>query len=113
MKKALLPYNVAKAIENIRKRREGERTLFNYPSIANHAAKNKDYSTINSYINQSEENFKNYFNAIVNGFDIEKSPKEKVKEQYEHYKKNNLQVSANAMKETLDLLGVVIEGVNK
>ncbi|WP_394139609.1 hypothetical protein [Cytobacillus oceanisediminis] len=112
MKKAILPYNVAKAIENIRKRREGERTLFNYPSIANHAAKNKDYSTINAYINQSEENFKNYFNAILNGFDIEKAPKEQVKERYEYYKKNNLQVSANAMKETLDLLGMVIEGVN-
>lgn len=113
LNKPILPFKVAKAIRNIKERREGERTLFNYPAIANHAVKNDDYNAINVYINQNEDNFKNYFNALLHGFEVEKSPKEKVKERYEHYLEHNLHVSANAMKETLDLLGIVIDGVNK
>jgi hypothetical protein len=110
--KAILPYKVAKAIKNIKDRRDGERTLFNYPAIANHAVKNDDYNAINVYINQNEENFKNYYNALLNGFEAEKTPHEKVKERYKHYLGNNLRVSANAMKETLDLLEIHIEEVN-
>jgi predicted transcriptional regulator len=110
--KVTLPYKVAKAIKNIKDRRDGERTLFNYPAIANHAVKNEDYNDINVYINQNEENFKNYYNALLNGFEIEKTPHEKVKERYMHYLNNNLHVSANAIKETLDLLGIHIEEVN-
>jgi hypothetical protein len=113
MNKSVLPYKVAKAIKNIKARREGERTLFNYPAIANHAVKNEDYNAINVYINQHEDNFKNYFNALLHGFEVEKSPKEKVKERYDDYMDRSLYVSANAMKETLDLLDIKVEGVNK
>lgn len=111
MEKTTLPFNVANAIRNIKSRLEGERTLFNYPSIANHAVNNQDYNAINVYINQSEENFKNYFNAIVNGFEVEKSPNEKVKARYDDYRSRGLHVSANAIQETLELLEIKIDGI--
>jgi hypothetical protein len=113
VKKPILPYKVAQAIKNIKSRRDGRRTLFNYPAIANHAAKSEDYNAINVYINQNEDNFDNYFKALLHGFEVEKSPKEKVKERYKYYVSQNLHVSANALKETVDLLGITIEGVNK
>ena len=112
MNKVVLPYNVARAIENIKKRLEGEVSLFNYPNIALHAAKNPDYNTINIYINQSVDNFRNYYAAISIGYEVEKSPEEKVKERYEYYRTKDLNVSANAIKETVDLLGIKIAGIN-
>lgn len=112
MEKAILPRNVAQAIERIRERREGERTLFNYPNIALNAPRSEDYSIINTYVNQNEDNFKNYFNALVNGYEIDKNPDEKVRDQYHYYKSHDLHVSANAFEEVLNLLGIRIEGVN-
>lgn len=56
--------------------------------------------------------------AIVNGYTVEKTPEEKVREYYERLDKrpycsdNHGWHKAMAVEETLDLLGIEIEGVN-
>jgi hypothetical protein len=112
MDKVKLPKKVVDAIQEIRERRGEDRTLFNYPNIALHAPKVKEYHIINAYINQSEDNFKKYFHALVNGYEVEASPEEKLKEQYDYYVEKGLHVSANAYIEVLKTLGLKIKGIN-
>ncbi len=111
MEKVKLPYGIVKAIEKIRAANDDPRTLFNYPSIASHAQKNLDYKTINTYINSGEEHFKKYFQAISFGYEIEKTPELELKERYEYYLKSGKKVSANAILETLEVLGLKINGI--
>jgi hypothetical protein len=111
MGKVKLPKKVADAIESI-KTRIGDRGLYNYPSIALHAPNNKEYKIINDFITKSDENFKKYFHALLDGYELEPTPEEIVRRQYQQYLKTDKYVSANAYIELLTILDIKIEGVN-
>ncbi|MFD2704704.1 hypothetical protein [Salibacterium lacus] len=71
---------------------------------------------IRNYIGKAEPNATKYYRAIVNGYNTEKSPKEQLREYYD-----NLPVGVHAVvgnikrqgvRDTLDILGITIPGVN-
>lgn len=104
-----LPRNVGQAIENVRARR-GSTALYNYPCIINHAKTNSEYKAIADYINSTSLDV--YFDAIVNGFEMELSPEEQVKALYLNNKDHGLRSEASTIRNVLNLLGIKIEGVN-
>jgi len=51
--------------------------------------------------------------ALINGYEVEKTPEEKVREYYESYGGSPSAMEwKEAVQDTLDLLGIKIEGVN-
>jgi hypothetical protein len=57
----------------------------------------------------SDENFKNYFNALVNGYEVEQTKEERLVLIY-----NNLTIPGqHTLKLTLNTLGIEIKGINK
>ncbi|MCY8348063.1 hypothetical protein MOC74_21910 [Bacillus haynesii] len=51
--------------------------------------------------------------ALINGYEVEKTPEEKVREYYESYGGSpSAMERKEAVQDTLDLLGIKIEGVN-
>jgi len=51
--------------------------------------------------------------ALINGYEVEKTPEEKVREYYESYGGSpSAMERKEAVQDTLDLLGIEIEGVN-
>jgi hypothetical protein len=112
MDKVLLPKEVADAIHYFLVKGR-EKSLFNVPTIASSSAKNKRYKTIFDYIQSSDENFKKYFNALVNGYEVEFTKEERLKNYYESCLSNKSTAKVYAIEHTLYLLGIEIEGVNK
>ena len=120
--KVKLPREVAEAIEDLRKDHYDNRALID--EIYEGAAR----PVLQAY---AETNFDTLLNALVNGYEIEKSPaeleaerKEKVREYYEglietkqdlsndDYTRELAAYEASGVSKTLDLLGIKIEGVN-
>jgi biotin synthase-like enzyme len=83
-----------------------EKSLFNVPTIASSSAKNKRYKAIHDYIHSSEENFKKYFKALVDGYEVEQTKEEQLLSYY-----NSLGKPAE-IKKTLKILGIQIFGIN-
>jgi hypothetical protein len=107
-----LPKEVADAIHYFQVKGR-EKSLFNVPTIASSSAKNKRYKTIFDYFQSSDENFKKYFNALVNGYEVDLSKEEKAKEFYTKLKNGACLSEAQAIEVFLKILGIEIEGVNK
>ncbi|WP_102271345.1 hypothetical protein [Cytobacillus massiliigabonensis] len=116
-KKVTLPREVAEAIESLRNRGESDQDIVTY-GIERYSF--SDAGIIYSY---GKTNFHELMSALVNGFEAEKSPEEKVREYYEHVKQEYFEAvdgrerreylgKYSAVKTTLDLLGIQIEGVN-
>lgn len=110
MDKVLLPKEVADAIHYFQVK-GSEKSLFNVPTIASSSAKNKRYKTIFDFFQSSDENFKKYFNALVNGYEVEMTKEDLIKVYFESHK--NLPGITTGIKATLKILGIEIEGVNK
>ncbi|MBA9027586.1 hypothetical protein [Peribacillus huizhouensis] len=114
-----LPKDVATAVEELRK--DG----FNNSGIIiaivfEEAFEHKDLETVRSYYHSYPDDI---LTALVNGYQVEKSGEEKVREYYERYAACKFTdgsycdgyedgVSA-AVVRTLDLLGIKIEGVGE
>jgi Protein of unknown function (DUF1642). len=113
--KVKLPREVAEAIEDLRKDHYDNRALID--EIYEGAAR----PVLQAY---AETNFDTLLNALINGYEIEKSPEEKVREYYEglietkqdlsndDYTRELAAYEASGVSKTLDLLGIKIEGVN-
>ncbi|EME72202.1 hypothetical protein OZL92_17440 [Bacillus sonorensis] len=57
--------------------------------------------------------FTDFLAALINGYEVEKTPEEKVREYYESYGGSpSAMERKEAVQDTLDLLGIKIEGVN-
>ena len=81
---------------------------------------------IHDFINNTKGNFDVFLSALVNGYQVEKTPEEKVRDYYCTCEANwlsadertNIAVAEHlsgqllAINTTLDLLGIQIEGVN-
>lgn len=113
-----LPKDVAEAIESIKSAFNGQ--AYSIDVIWSNAQNTpeSDYGVIWRWITKEEgaDGVPQYFNALVNGYDVEQTPEEKVQEYYKNLR-NSCEGSfyweqANVVEITLDLLGIAIEGVN-
>jgi len=125
--KVTLPREVAEAIERTR--------CWNLELIRSNSfnTPESDYGIIDRWImrqyDDKDDGIKMYFSALVNGYTVEKTPEEKVREYYEglyetarnarenggHYggfSYEEMHRASLTIKTTLDLLGVKITGVN-
>jgi Protein of unknown function (DUF1642) len=117
--KVVLPREVAEAIESLRKNQFDNRAIINRIYKATAPPALQLYAI---------ENFDTLLNALVNGYEIEKSPEEKVREYYEEIHEKHGKSFAevpyggkpphyfsgvkDGIKTTLDILEIKIEGVN-
>ena len=127
MNKEILPKEVAEAIEKLRA--DG---MNNYAIMvcAQHANCDESLLVIQDWAFECEAysgKTDNLMNALVNGYEVEKTPEEKVREYYEsierwakrmreragHAGESNALYELTGIETTLNKLGITIEGVNK
>lgn len=117
--KVKLPREVAEAIEELRKN-YGENAPYDLPQIYSLSSERKVCRIIDDY---HRMNPKEYFSALVNGYEVEKSPeeleaerKENVREYYEKFSEPSVgrfvESEQYVIAKTLNLLGITIEGIN-
>jgi hypothetical protein len=109
-----LPREVAEAIEEAKEQYESNTAIFD-------DARSGILETLYYHF---EYNFDELMSALVNGYEIEKSPEDKVREYYEglietkqdlsndDYTRELAAYEASGVSKTLNLLGIKIEGVN-
>lgn len=122
--KVKLPRGVAGAIETIRKSNMSEHGLYDIDWLESDIDDNDQIriakDSICIYIESSTDQFDpkhpliNYYKALVNGYEVEETPEEKVRYWYENPDIHNYNPNSWKMgiKVTLDALGIKIEGVN-
>jgi hypothetical protein len=112
VEKVKLPKEVAEAIVYLRSK--GEMTadiIINSCGNAN----SQPYTVLRAYAD-TPKNLERLAHALINGFEVEQTPEDKVREIYE--KAGNeldsmyMVVFRNGVHKTLDALGIKIEGVN-
>lgn len=116
MNKVTLPRAVADAIENLRERGAQDKDILAY-GIARYTI--EDAGVIFHF---AKDNFDDLISAIVNGYTVEQTPEEAVRKYYEkceHWRRNSSGYQYHeylaktvAIKTTLKMLGIKIEGVN-
>lgn len=114
MNKVKLPKEVAEAIAYLRK--EG---FSDYSIITSADGKESicstQFLTINNSFGQDKMHPDEFIKALVNGYEVEETPEDKVREFFIKYDESNGEYSRgsrNAVVEILDLLNIKIEGVN-
>lgn len=111
-----LPREVADAIETIKDSGYDNRHIFYAINHLGPGSTYKEANIIKTYA--TKDNFDNLMRALVNGYEKELTPEEKVREYYcDPYRGSascygDVLVKRAIIKETLDILGVKIEGVN-
>jgi uncharacterized protein (UPF0297 family) len=116
--KVKLPREVAEALDSLREKGYSNFTILSYVINEKYIAHLPEITTIVKAYERDDFSFDKLLNALVNGYEIEKSPEEKVREYYESLDKRPLCSEAygwheaKAIKKTLDLLGIKIPGVN-
>ncbi|MEK3975549.1 hypothetical protein [Psychrobacillus sp. FSL K6-1267] len=119
--KVMVTKEVAEAIEELINGRNGFRlNPFGIIKHLDNVVAYGDYPklrVLNEYY--SDSNYKSnrhpnvLLRALVNGYEVEKSPEEKVREYYESYGGSPGAMERKAgVQDTLDLLGIKIKGVN-
>lgn len=127
MNKEILPKEVAEAIEKLRAEK-----MNNYAIMvcAQHAKCDENLLVIQDWAFDCEAysgNTDKLMRALVNGYEIEKTPEENVREYYEsiermakrmheradHEEESHALSELVGIKTTLNKLGIAIEGVNK
>jgi hypothetical protein len=98
--KVKIPKKVAEAID-FYKRHDMEDVLFDLNRMAVRArnASNEHAREVMAYVNESHENRKTYFNALVNGYEIIKTPKEQAEELYFRYHQAYVEAAPNTFTE--------------
>jgi hypothetical protein len=117
-----LPLKVAEALDSLRRQGGG-----NYEIVAAFIKRRKEIPEIKTLADAFELNkisFDDILNALVNGYEIEKSPEDKVREYYEEmrevfkstvdgsYDEEYLRGIIHGVVKTLNLLDIKVPGVN-
>lgn len=112
MDKVKLPREVAEAIQRVRS---------HYKSGCEYdldLLKKEDWDCIHPIVvftQDSRVNMQLYFEALVNGYEVEQTPEDKVRD-YFNYCKNSaapeIRSEMYGIRNTLNILGIKIEGVN-
>ena len=113
--KVHLPKEVVKAIE-MAKFHYVSNVLTDPTLLRKHADKGSPSCEIILREWGTEETRLRYLSAIVNGYQVEETPEEKVREYYEHFNQpfaeRFMESEQHVIAKTLNLLGIKIEGVN-
>lgn len=109
-----LPREVAEALDSLRRQGGG-----NYEIVAAFIKRRKEIPEIKTLADAFELNkisFDDILNALVNGYEIEKSPEDKVREYYEFVRRSIRDDYSDGIldgiEKTLDLLEIKVPGVN-
>lgn len=129
-KKVTLPRDVAEAIEKLREYGWEQANLLNAgefinidrPTLAEIGGEHVGFPIAEWLSKDFHANYSNYVSALVNGYEIEQSPEDKLREYYaelkgtydsssglESYRVDGMLQSVET---TLDILGIQIEGIN-
>ncbi|MEK5109912.1 DUF1642 domain-containing protein [Cytobacillus sp. FSL K6-0129] len=128
--KVTIPKGVAEAIEKLREYGWEQANLLNAgefintdrPTLAEIGGEHIGFPIAEWLSNDFHANYPNYVSALVNGYEIEQSPEDKLREYYaelkgtydsssglESYRVDGMLQSVET---TLDILGIQIEGIN-
>lgn len=129
MSKVTIPREVAEAIEGLRSRHPDYKDDSHF--IESHAEirANPDDCSWGDYPILNEVSTEVFARAVLNGYEIEKSPEEKLREyydwyvakhemaklnggQFQGYRRDELYRGKVAIESTLDILGITIVGIN-
>lgn len=112
-----LPKDVAETIEYLREHGWSESHLMHIGEFISVEKHNKELHVdhrgyvLSEYLSEDfEQNVPKYMSAIVNGYDVESTPEEKVIEYYESIAGEHSPLKA--VRDTLTILGINIPGVN-
>lgn len=133
-KKVTLPRDVAEAIEKLREYGWEQANLLNAgefinidrPTLAEIGGEHIGFPIAEWLSNDFHANYPNYVSALVNGYTIEQSPEEKLREYYDNLVNRANEIIAEGravgailpsaervgIERTLDMLGIQIEGIN-
>lgn len=103
MDKVKIPKELADEIETIRKCAR----FTNKQIIAAKAREDKPFN--DQYKALNDVDFDLLVKALVNGYQVAKTPEEEVRDYYNSF---TIQFNKNVVRETLNRLGITIEGVN-
>jgi hypothetical protein len=115
--KVKLPKNVAEAIEQVRL---SYKSGCEYDLLFLNRERYGKMEEIGLYVYESRENMMRYFQALVNGYEVEETPEDKVREYFglysgnfrdSHEHRHALGVT-QGVRETLNILNIKIDGVN-
>lgn len=113
MTKVTLPRDVAKAIESLREISCNNQVIVE-AAIGYMSGSNA--STIHTYARKSEGSLNDILSALVNGYEIEQTPEERLREYYAGLRNDRIGGSkyceANGIFQTLSILGITIAGIN-
>lgn len=109
-----LPRDIAIIIENFREQGfKNNNILHSIHTVGSVDDVNVRALKVFAYV---QNNYDELLSALVNGYTIEQTPEEKVREYYEDRRLSHAgsiaDYQADAVKETLNLLGIKIEGIN-
>jgi hypothetical protein len=113
-KKVTLPKEVAEAIE-LQRGYDHDWILFDIELLSEerHSSANKSLATIYRYY---KLNKRDYFSALVNGYEVEQTPEENLREYYETFNapfaERFIESEQHVIAKTLNILGIKIAGIN-
>jgi hypothetical protein len=111
--KVKLPREVAEALDSLRGKGYSNFTILSYVINEKYIAHLPEIATIVKAYERDNFSFDTLLNALVNGYEIEKSPEDKVREYYRSlWSENRYDKPQLAIRKTLNLLGIKVPGVN-
>ncbi len=124
MEKVTLPKEVAEALESLKA--DGLSNLrIAADALTAHVVRGTDYFTLRMFLSESNENDDILLSALVNGYEVEMTPEEQIRELYEEAKDNYHSKTSldrwgegyaegvlNTVENILDILGIEVEGIN-
>lgn len=120
MNKVKLPKEVAEAIETLRNPENGfsDYAIIGMLYSHTHHKELDSIQILNSHMGQDKMHPDNLITALVNGYEVEETPEDKVRAWYELFNQSENKTVFNALEvqgiieKTLNLLNIKIEGVN-
>jgi len=112
--KVTVTKKVAEAIEDVRKMYRDSEIIATIEIDRGCTAYGSKMPTLIKFTRQAEGNLDLIMQALVNGYEVEKSPEEKIREYYESLNDEFTYEpkERDGIEQTLNLLGIKIGGVN-
>lgn len=123
MERVMLPREVAEAIEDVKPYYRNGEIIETIVKDDNRTVYGTLMGRLIRYYRDDCVNLETLMSALVNGYEIERTPEERLREYYERVQSNRRVVTRaaavtyydfelRAIENTLDILGITIEGIN-
>ncbi|WP_162927807.1 DUF1642 domain-containing protein [Bacillus sp. Y1] len=118
-KKIVIPKEIADAVESLKSRNYDDKSLIIFLTQQVFSG-DHDLEVLVKYTHDTtwkvNDNFMLLISALINGYNVEQTPEDKLREFYLDRRKSSegslYWTQADAVEITLDLLGIKIEGIN-